>query len=113
MAEKSFEIRTETHVATVGPHRFEFEPEVEGATFAGAYAELRAAQAALKAAGDNIGAEELAAVSAAMRMFVGRFMLEESRERFATIKLPDRVLTQMLSWSAELYGGGSGNDQNG
>lgn len=113
MAEKSFAINTDPHVATVGPHTLTFEPEVVGAEFAQAYAGLKAAQKQVKKAGDDIGPDELLAVNAGMRDFLARFMLPDSKELFETLRLPDRVLVQLLEWVAELYGGGSGNDRGG
>lgn len=112
MAEKTFALNTTPHIINVGPHRFELEPEVIGAEFADAYAVLRRAQAAITAAGADIGAEELKAVNAGMRDFVSRFMLTESKQLFQTVRLPDRVLVQMLEFVAELYGGGAGTSEN-
>lgn len=113
MAEKSFAINTEPHVANVGPHVLQFEPEVVGAEFAQAYAGLKAAQKKIKDAGDDVGPDELLAVNEGMRQFLDGFLLPESSKLFATLKLPDRVLVQLLEWVAELYGGGSGNAPGG
>lgn len=107
--ERTFEIRTEPHRAVIGAHTLLFEAETEGAVFAQAYAALKETQKTITAAGDNVGADELTIVSQGMRDFLNRFMLEESRTLFATLKLPDRVLVQVLEFVAELYGGGSGN----
>lgn len=108
MAERTFEIRTEPHKANIGTTTLLFEPETNGAAFAGAYAKLKSAQQKLTAAGDNIGEEELTAVNTGMRDFVRRFLLEESKTAFDNLSLPDRVLVQLLEYAAELYGGGSG-----
>lgn len=108
MAERTFEIRTEAHKANIGAKTLLFEPETNGAAFAGAYAKLKEAQQKLTAAGDNIGEEELTAVNTGMRDFVRRFLLEESKAGFDEMAIPDRVLVQLLEWTAELYGGGSG-----
>lgn len=113
MAERVFEIRTEPHVAVVGADRLLFHAEVDGASFVAAYAGLREAQKAITAAGDDVGAEELAAVNKGMREFLTSFMLDESQDLFGTMTLPDRVLVQLLEWTAELFGGGSGNDRGG
>lgn len=113
MATKSFAINTEPHVATVGEHVLKFEPEVIGAEFAKAYAGLKSAQKQVKKAGDDVGPDELLAVNEGMRDFLRRFMLPESADLFDTMKLPDRVLVQLLEWVAELYGGGSGNAPGG
>lgn len=107
MAERSFALNVTPHVAVVGPHRFEFEPESNGAEFADAYSALREAQRSITDAGENVGAAELKIVSAGMRDFVTRFMLDESKALFASVTLPDRVLVQMLEFVAELYGSGS------
>lgn len=110
MAEKFFAINTEAHVATVGPHRFLFVPEVIGAEFAGAYAKLKEAQATVSQAGDDAGVDEARAVHDALRHFLRELMLPESVEAFDNAKLPDRVLVAMLEWIGEVYGGGSGNE---
>lgn len=107
MASKSFAINTEPHRAEIGEHTLLFQPEVVGAAFAEAYSGLRDAQKKVKDAGDDIGPDVLLAVNAEMRAFLARFMLPESAELFATLKLPDRVLVQLLQWVAELYGGGA------
>lgn len=113
MASKSFAINTEPHVATVGPHVFEFEPEAIGAQFAQAHSELVAAQTRVSEAGDNASVDDILAVNAAIRAFLTNFMLPSSRDRFKTIQLPDRVLVQLLEWLAEVYGGGQGNGDIG
>jgi hypothetical protein len=48
-----------------------------------------------------------------MREFLDSFLLENSRPAFAALKLPNRVLVQMLEYITELYGGGQGNDDTG
>lgn len=113
MAEKSFAINTTPHVATVGEHVLKFEPEVIGAEFAQAYAGLKAAQKQVKKAGDDIGPDELLAVNVGMRDFLARFMVPDSKKLFESLKLPDRVLVQLLEWVAELYGGGAGKGPGG
>jgi hypothetical protein len=106
VATKSFAINTEPHRAEIGEHVLLFEPEVVGAEFAQAYSELRDVQKRVKDA-EDIDADALLAASNAMRAFVAGFMLPESVKVFNTMKLPDRVLVQLLEWVAELYGGGS------
>ncbi len=113
MASKSFMINTTPHEATIGEAVLLFQPEVLGSSFAEAYSGLKEAQQQLTAAGDNVGSVELLAVNEGMREFVGRFLLPESRAAFDALKLPDRVLVQLLEWVAQLYGGGSGNGPGG
>ena len=113
MAEKSFAINTEPHVATIGDHKLSFVPEVVGAEFADAYAGLKEAHKLVKAAKDGVGPKELKAVNAGMREFLTGFMLPHSAEVFESLKLPDRVLVQLLEWLTALYGGGSGNAPGG
>lgn len=108
MATRTFSLNTEPHQAIIGDVTLLFIPETEGAAFADAYASLRTAQEGIKAAGDNIGADELRAVSAGMRAFVGNFLLPDSVPDFESLRLPERVLVQLLEYVAELYGGGSG-----
>ena len=111
MATKTFHLNTEPHTANVGEHRFQFEPEVVGAEFATAYAELQALQAEVD--GDSEDPKLLVKLDASIREFLATFMLPESREAFAEVKLPTRILVGMLQWVAELYGGGPGNDHTG
>lgn len=113
MASKSFHINTEPHTAVIGDVTLSFEPEVIGAEFASAYSGLKVAQKQITDAGDNVGEAELLAVNAGMREFVGRFLLPESKPDFDALKLPDRVLVQLLEFVASLYGGGSGNVPGG
>jgi hypothetical protein len=126
MASKSFAINTEPHEAKVGDTVLFFEPEVIGAEFAQAYDALRKVQAKVKA---NKGAkasstkhakeeealdtETLIEISDAMRSFIRQFLLSESRDKFASMRVPDRVLSELMEWVAELYGGGSGNPDAG
>lgn len=112
MATKSFAINTEPHVAKIGDVEISFQAEVVGAEFAQAYAGLREAQKQIKAAGDDVSPEALIAVNTEMRAFVTGFMLPESREVFNEMRIPDRVLVQLLEWVAELYGGGGGSKEN-
>lgn len=121
MATRTFEIRTEPHLATIGEDTLAFTPEVIGADFAQAYDKLRQVQSKVKAAQagkasstkhakeDGIGSDVLSELSAAMREFVGGFLMPESVTVFAAMRLPDRILIQLMEWVAELYGGGSGN----
>jgi hypothetical protein len=122
VATKSFAINTEPHLADVGGTVLKFQPEVIGADFAQAYAELRTVQAKVKgnkasstkhAKEENLDPAVLVEVHEAMRAFIRRFLLEESYVAFDALRLPDRVLVQLLEWTAELYGGGSGNARGG
>jgi hypothetical protein len=122
VATKSFAINTEPHLADVGGTVLKFQPEVIGADFAQAYAELRTVQAKVKgnkasstkhAKEENLDPAVLVEVHDAMRAFIRRFLLEESYAAFDTLRLPDRILVQLLEWTAELYGGGSGNGRGG
>lgn len=120
MASRNFAINTEPHEAVIGSTTLLFEPEVIGAEFAEAYEQLRAVQQKVKGAqggkasstkhakADTADAAVLGELSQAMREFVNTFLLEESREAFASLRLPDRILVQLMEWAAELYGGGSG-----
>lgn len=112
MATRTFMINVTPHEAVVGDVTLLFIPETEGAAFADAYASLRTAQEGIKAAGDSIGADELRAVSAGMRAFVSNFLLPESVPDFESLRLPERVLVQLLEYVAELYGGGAGTKAN-
>jgi cobalamin-dependent methionine synthase I len=121
MASKTFALRVEPHEAIVGDTILLLEPEVIGADFAEAYDALREVQQKVKSAEGNkasstktakastVDAKMLTELSAAMRSFVRRFLLEESRPVFDDMRLPDRVLVDLMQYVAELYGGGQGN----
>ena len=121
MATKTFSINTDPHLAVIGEATLAFQPEVVGAEFAQAYDKLRAVQAKVQslkgnkasstkhAKDDGVDAATLTELSAAMREFIGGFLIEESVTVFAGLRLPDRILVQLMEWAAELYGGGSGN----
>lgn len=123
MAERLFSIRTEPHVARLSDDvSFLFEPEVVGAEFVTAYTELQRIQAEVsekltprkgsstkhpKAA--EVDLKVVAQLDEAMREFLSGLMLPGSRQAFAEARIPQRVLIEMIEWTAELYGGGSGN----
>lgn len=120
MAEKSFAIRTEPHRADIGGTVLLLQPEVVGAEFTDAYAEVRKVQSLVRSVEgggkasstkhkSEVDPEALRKISDAMREFVRGFLLEESRPVFDGMRLPDRVLVELMQWVAELYGGGSGN----
>lgn len=121
MATKVFEIRTDPHEAVIGDITLLLEPEVVGAEFAQAYSTLREVQKKVKdaqatkgtstkhAKADGLDAGLLSELSESMRGFVRRFMLPDSQTIFDGMRLPDRVLVQLMEYVAELYGGGSGN----
>lgn len=109
MARKQFQLRTEPHAAVVGDVELLFHPEVMGDEWLDAYEELQAAQ-------KNVDTKDpdpasLRAATQAMRDFLARRMLPESAETFAGMRLPDRILVELVEWVAELYGGGSGGDR--
>lgn len=118
MASKTFAIRTEPHVATVGTTDLFFQPEVVGAEFAEGYDKLREVQkkyapvksSSTKHAKDvEMDSHALAEVAAATREFLNDLMLPESQVAFRDMRIPDRVLYELMEWVGELYGGGSGN----
>ena len=117
-----FSIRTEPHPVQIGETVVRFQPEVNGAEFAAAYAGLTDVQKRVsKSAGGKASstkharaeveliADDLIDVSEAMRTFITRFLNDdESRKAFAEISLPDRILVELIEYIGELYGGGSG-----
>lgn len=114
MAQKTFHINTDPHVATVGEYQFLFQPEANGAKFATAYEGLKEAQSVVAATkGDGVTAEGLRSVSAAMRTFLATFLMPESAALFSSVDLPDRVLTGLIEFLAEVYGGGTAGNADG
>lgn len=118
MATRTFNINTEPHQAVIGDTTLLFQPEAVGSDFVGAYTKLRDVQARLTgskpsstkhAKAEDISPESLRDVSDAMRGFVRGFLMTESHEDFDGMRLPDRILLQLVEYAAELYGGGSGN----
>lgn len=121
MTERVFEIRTEPHKAVIGGIAILFQAEIVGAQFAQAYNKLRSVQDRVNSAkgskasstknakAENVSPELLAELSAAMTDFVGGFVTPESETAFAGLRLPDRVLVELMQWVAELYGSGGGN----
>lgn len=108
MASKNFAINVHPHDATIGDKTLYFVPEVEGSEFMTAYTELRDVQSSIGNE-ESATAEQLVLVNTAMRDFLKGLMLPDSQDEFDDMKIPSRVLVQLLQWVAELYGGGSGN----
>ncbi|MFF4733324.1 hypothetical protein ACFY3M_50635 [Streptomyces mirabilis] len=145
MATKDFAVRTEPHVANLGPlGELRFVPEVFGDEFLDGYTQVQAAQAALSGEQDltKMEPDALRDVYSSMRGFLSRLMTPESAERFLrfevvksgkvvdhyrsrdeaeakaaelgptarvedkSLRVPDRVLIELLEWTTELYGGG-------
>lgn len=108
MARKSFTVNTEPHVAEVGGKEYEFQPEVLGDEFLDGYAALKDGY---KEAGidpnnlEDVDPAALRKITVALRSFLTRLMLPASAEHFATARIPDRVLVELLEWINEVYGG--------
>lgn len=107
MAIRQFSIRTEPHVAQIGDVELKLVPEMVGSSFLDGYEKLREAQK--DGSGDGTDPASIRRVTTALREFLSSMMLPESAETFAGMELPDRILIQLVEWSAELYGGGSGS----
>lgn len=111
MASKVFEINETPHDVKIGGVTYLMQPEIGGAAFATRYAALCEVQK--QAEGNEEDPDTLIAVDTAMREFVASFMLPEGREAFLSVELPTRVLIGLIQWTAELYGGGPGNEGGG
>lgn len=112
MAKKSFHVNTEPHEAEIDGKTLLFQPEVIGAEFATAYKRVaKVAHMDLDQLASN--PEMLTEMEQGIRGFLSTMMLPESRSDFEDVKLSLRVLTEMLEWAVELYGGGPGNDDGG
>jgi hypothetical protein len=110
VAAKTFAINTKPHEAVIGVTTLYFVPEMVGGDFTGAYLELAEVQKKISAKGEEAGLADFAAISEAMRDFLSKLMTSESAKVFATLALPDRILVQLIEWTAELFGGSSGKD---
>jgi hypothetical protein len=113
MAEQTFDIYTDDHIAHVGPDDYMFQPEVETPTVLQALANLAAKRrkrtAEAKAADPDMTQIELMALdsehaTADLRTFLAQFMIPESVELFATKKYQDKVLVGMHNFLLETYG---------
>lgn len=103
MATKNFAINTEPHRANLSQDRFLlFEPEVDGAVFFQQFARFRETQARASAAGEDASGEEIVAVPIAMRAFLVRFMLPESRDAATRIDVTKdgKALESVHDWDA-------------
>lgn len=118
MTTRTFTLNTEPHEAIIGDVTLFFEPEVLGAEFVQAYTRLREAQVKVsgtRATSSKAGKaadtdpKALLELTQTMRSFVRDLLMPESRETFDGLRLPDRILIQLVEYAAELYGGGSGN----
>lgn len=107
MATRTFSLNTDPHVAQIGDAELKFQPEILGDEFLDGYTKLSEAQKAV--GGDEAAADpvQVRKVTGALREFLSDLMLPESREVFANLRLPDRVLIELTEWVTELYGGGA------
>lgn len=120
--ERVFEVRTTPHKATIGDTVLLLQPEVIGSEFMTAYAKLREAQRKVTGSKGNsnkaprpedTSPETLAEVTEAMNSFIRGFLLPESVPAYDALRLPDRVLIELIEYAAELYGGGTGKGEAG
>ncbi|NEA39282.1 hypothetical protein [Streptomyces sp. SID11385] len=104
MATKTFALRTEPHVAEIGDEELAFHPEIDGDDYLDAYQEILDARRA--AGDDDMDAAQARDVTVATRAFLAKLMLPESAERFASMRLPMRIMLELMEWVGDLYGGG-------
>ncbi|MFF4292082.1 hypothetical protein ACFY0N_00325 [Streptomyces vinaceus] len=107
MATKQFTLNTVPHVADVGGTELEFLPECDGDHFLDVYEQLQAAYKGANLDPENlasISAERLREITGALRKFLSALMLPESQPVFAGMRLPDRILIDLMEWVLELYG---------
>ena len=121
MAVRHFELN-QPHEITVGDALFKIQPEVSGAEFAEAYGALKEVQAKVTGSRGNsskagkaadASPKALAELSQAMRTFIGGFVLDDYRQTFDETMIPDRILTGIIEFIGQVYGGGQGNDRGG
>ncbi|MCM1964830.1 hypothetical protein [Streptomyces sp. G1] len=116
MARKSFALNTEPHVADVGGTELQFLPEVESDQFLDAYETLQTAYREARIDPDDlstISADRLRLITGTLRGFLAAFMLPPSAETFAGMKLPDRILIDLMEWVMEVYGRRPSGSSNG
>ncbi|MEC3995148.1 hypothetical protein VSR01_17060 [Actinacidiphila sp. DG2A-62] len=114
MATKRFSLHTEPHVAEIGDDLvLEFQPEVDGDAFLDSYEQLKDRYSGLQLGGGNdlalLQTSDLREAIGAVRDFLASLMLPESAARFADVKLPNRIVMQLLEWAMEIYGGNDGS----
>lgn len=112
MATKNFVLNTEPHVADIGGTPIRFTPEVFGDEFMEGYQNLRALMKTGEVA--EMDPADLKALYAGCREFLSGLMADDdSRAAFATLRLPDRVLTELLEWVMEVYSAGRPTGRSG
>lgn len=82
MAEKSFSIQTEPHLAKIGDVTLSFVPEANGSELIQNYSKLRKIQQSVNL---EENPEDALKVIRAAREFLGSLMLPESQELFTTL----------------------------
>lgn len=120
MANKTFALNTDPHVATVGTTDFLFQPEVNGDEFLDVYGQMRATYAEKGIDLTNmagLSVDQLKQIEGAVRAFLCDLMLPDSAEEFRVARFPSRIYTHLFEWTLELFGGGrpstSSNDSAG
>ncbi|MEU9576319.1 hypothetical protein [Streptomyces chilikensis] len=119
MAIKKFALNTEPHVAEIGDDlRFEFQPEVDGDEFMEAYEALqesarRVGDITAPDAATRVDMADVREARAATKEFLAGLMLPDSAEEFRRAKLPERIISSLLEWVLEIYGGGAGERPTG
>lgn len=107
MATRTFQLRTEPHVAEIGDDiKLLFQPEVVSDEFLDKFEVLQVAKRDLGNL-EDLDADQLRTALVATREFLAGLMLPESAREFVGMRLPDRVLVELLEWVLELYGGGN------
>lgn len=109
MAVRRFDINTEPHVAEIGDTELRFVPELAGEEMLSAWAELAGGLDVSQIDTAKQTPSEIAASAkkstGLLRTFISSMMYDdESREAFAKLTLPDRVLIDLQHWLLEVYG---------
>lgn len=110
MTQRTFEVNTEPHVATIGDHQYAFPPEVDTDTMMSAWSKSRVTdemvdEAVAEHPDWTKGEARSRLATTSIRTFIDALMVDDdTRARFAAHTLPDRVLIDMQNWLLEEYG---------
>lgn len=101
-----FSLNSEPHIAEIGDTELVFQPEADSDQFVDAWAAMQKAKESLE--GQQQTPESIRKGTKEARKFITTFMDQDSAKEFAKMKLPDRILVQLVKWITEIYGNNGG-----